>query len=32
MTRVEQDRLLLDLRTVFDEQDAEIVQALGRLA
>jgi len=32
MARVERDRLLLDLRTVFDEQEAEIVQALGRLA
>lgn len=32
IARVEHDRLLLDLRTVFEEQDAEIVRALERLA
>jgi len=32
IARVERDQLLIDLRTVFDEQDAEIVQAFGRLA
>jgi L-seryl-tRNA(Ser) seleniumtransferase len=31
IARVERDRLLLDLRTVFDEQDAEIVQAFERV-
>jgi L-seryl-tRNA(Ser) seleniumtransferase len=32
IARVERDRLLLDLRTVFNEQDAAIVQAFERLA
>ena len=32
IARVERDLLLLDLRTVFDEQDAQIVQAFERLA
>jgi L-seryl-tRNA(Ser) seleniumtransferase len=32
IARVERDRLLLDLRTVFDEQDAAIVQAFERIA
>ena len=32
IARVERDRLLLDLRTVFDDQDAEIVRAFERLA
>ena len=32
ITRVEHDRLRLDLRTVFEEQDAEIVRAFERLA
>jgi L-seryl-tRNA(Ser) seleniumtransferase len=32
IARVERDWLLLDLRTVLDEQDAEIVQAFERLA
>ena len=32
ITRVERDRLLLDLRTVLDEQDGEILQAFERLA
>jgi L-seryl-tRNA(Ser) seleniumtransferase len=32
IARVERDRLLLDLRTVLDEQEAEIVQALRRFA
>ena len=32
IARVEHDLLLLDLRTVFDEQDAQIVQAFERLA
>ena len=32
IARLERDRLLLDLRTVFEEQDAEIVQAFERLA
>ena len=32
ITRVERNRLLLDLRTVFEEQDAEIVRAFERLA
>ncbi|MEJ2009650.1 MAG: L-seryl-tRNA(Sec) selenium transferase, partial [Acidobacteriota bacterium] len=32
IARVERDRLLLDLRTVFEEQDAEIVRAFERLA
>lgn len=32
IARVERDRLLLDLRTVFDEQDAAIVQAFVRIA
>jgi L-seryl-tRNA(Ser) seleniumtransferase len=32
IARVERDRLLLDLRTVFDEQDAEIFKAFERLA
>ncbi len=32
IARVERDLLLLDLRTVFDDQDAEIVQAFERLA
>jgi L-seryl-tRNA(Ser) seleniumtransferase len=32
IARVERDRLLLDLRTVSDEQDAAIVQAFERLA
>ncbi len=29
---IEQDRLLLDLRTVFEEQEADLVQALRRVA
>jgi L-seryl-tRNA(Ser) seleniumtransferase len=32
IARVERDRLLLDLRTVFKKQDAAIVQAFERLA
>jgi L-seryl-tRNA(Ser) seleniumtransferase len=32
ITRVERDLLLVDLRTVFEEQDAEIVRAFERLA
>lgn len=32
IARVERDRLLLDLRTVFDEQEAEILRAFERLA
>ena len=32
IARVERDWLLLDIRTVFDEQDAEIIQAFERLA
>ena len=32
MARVESDRVLLDLRTVFEDQDAQIVQAFERLA
>ncbi|HVB29510.1 MAG TPA: L-seryl-tRNA(Sec) selenium transferase [Terriglobia bacterium] len=32
IARVERDRLLLDLRTVFDEQDEAIVRAFERLA
>jgi L-seryl-tRNA(Ser) seleniumtransferase len=32
IARVERDRLLLDLRTVFDEQDGAIVEAFERLA
>ncbi|HXH50653.1 MAG TPA: L-seryl-tRNA(Sec) selenium transferase [Terriglobia bacterium] len=32
IARVERDRLLLDLRTVFNEQDVAIVQAFERLA
>ena len=32
IARVEHNRLLLDLRTVFDGQDAEIVQAFERVA
>lgn len=32
ITRVEHDRLLLDLRTVFEDQDGEIVRAFERLA
>jgi L-seryl-tRNA(Ser) seleniumtransferase len=32
IARVESDRLLLDLRTVFEDQDAEIIHAFARLA
>jgi L-seryl-tRNA(Ser) seleniumtransferase len=32
IARVERDRLMLDLRTVFEDQDEEIAQAFGRLA
>ncbi len=32
IARVERDRLLLDLRTVFEDQEEEIVQAFGRIA
>ena len=32
IARIERDRLLLDLRTVFDEQDDEIARALERMA
>ncbi len=32
IARIERDRLLLDLRTVFDDQDEEIVRAFERLA
>src|SRR5579875_1698845 len=32
IARVESDRLLLDLRTVFEDQDAEITRAFARLA
>ncbi len=32
IARVDRDQLLLDLRTVFEEQDAEIVRAFERLA
>lgn len=31
IARVEEDRVLLDLRTVFPEQDAAVVAALGRI-
>jgi L-seryl-tRNA(Ser) seleniumtransferase len=31
IARVERDRVLLDLRTVFEEQEEEIVRALGRV-
>ena len=31
ITRVERDRLLLDLRTVFEDQDQEIARAFERL-
>jgi hypothetical protein len=30
--RVEEDRVLLDLRTVFPEQDAQLLEALVNLA
>lgn len=32
IARVESDRLMLDLRTVFEDQDAEITRAFARLA
>lgn len=32
IARVERDRLLLDLRTVFDDQDAAIIRAFERIA
>ena len=32
IARVERDRLLLDLRTVFEDQDDEIVRAFERVA
>jgi L-seryl-tRNA(Ser) seleniumtransferase len=32
IARIEDDRVLLDLRTVFPEQDDEIVSALAALA
>jgi L-seryl-tRNA(Ser) seleniumtransferase len=31
IARVEQDTLLLDLRTVFEDQDEELLQALERI-
>jgi seryl-tRNA(Sec) selenium transferase len=31
IARVEQDALLLDLRTVFEEQDEELIRALERI-
>jgi L-seryl-tRNA(Ser) seleniumtransferase len=31
IARVEQDALLLDLRTVFEEQDEELIRALGAI-
>ena len=32
ITRVERDRLLLDLRTVFEDQDEQIARAFERFA